>query len=47
MIAGWLTEDANEGDVREVRHPIDPSANAPRLSELSSLVFGRWADLIA
>ena len=46
MIAGWLTEDANEGDVREVHHSIDPHAHASRMFELAALVFGRWADLV-
>ncbi len=47
MIAGWLTEDENSGDVRELTAPIDPDANAVRLAELSALVFGRWAGLLS
>ncbi len=43
MIADWCAEDANAADVRELRRPIDPNAHAARLSELSDLVFGRWA----
>jgi GMP synthase-like glutamine amidotransferase len=46
MIATWLEEDAKEGDIREVKHPIDPHVNVDRLAQLSSLVFGRWADLV-
>jgi len=47
MIADWLTQDLNSGDVGELAAPPDPSANAGRLRELSSLVFGRWAELVA
>jgi len=47
MIAGWLTEDENAGDVRELTAPVDPRANAVRLAELSALVFGRWAGLLS
>ncbi len=45
MIAGWCREDANAGDVRELRRPIDPYANAERLEEAAALVFGRWAEM--
>jgi GMP synthase (glutamine-hydrolysing) len=45
MIADWLLQDANCGDVREVAAPIDPHANAPRLKELAAQVFGRWCSL--
>jgi GMP synthase-like glutamine amidotransferase len=47
MIADWVTQDQNSHDVRELDAPIDPHANAPRLRELATLVFGRWADLVA
>jgi len=47
MIAGWLTEDENAGDVRELTAPVDPHANAVRMAELSALVFGRWARLLS
>jgi GMP synthase (glutamine-hydrolysing) len=47
MISAWCCEDANSGDVRELSAPIDPSANAARLAELSGLVFDRWAGLVA
>jgi GMP synthase (glutamine-hydrolysing) len=46
MIASWCTEDANAGDVRELTAPIDPHANSQRLSEISGLVFGRWAGML-
>ena len=39
MIEDWCTHDATCG-------PIDPHQNAPRLAALSSLVFGRWCDLL-
>ncbi len=47
MIADWLIQDANSGDVRELTSPVDPYQNALRLGELSSLVFSRWARLVA
>jgi len=46
MIADWIRQDENEGDVRELTAPLDPYVNAGRLRELSSLVFGRWAELM-
>jgi hypothetical protein len=39
MIADWYAQDAIRGDV-------DPRRNAARLAALSSLVFGRWCDLL-
>jgi GMP synthase-like glutamine amidotransferase len=47
MIAGWIREDENAGDVRELEHPIHPEQNAARLRELAALVFGRWAAWVA
>ena len=47
MIADWLTQEQNCHDVRELGAPIDPHANALRLRELATLVFGRWADRVA
>ena len=47
MIADWLTQDQNCGDVRELTAPIDPHANAPRLQQLATQVFTRWADLLS
>ena len=38
MIEDWC--------VRELDSPIDPQSNAARLAALSSLVFGRWCDLL-
>jgi GMP synthase-like glutamine amidotransferase len=47
MIADWCAQDANCGDLREVRAPIDNAHNAARLTELAQQVFGRWCDLLA
>jgi GMP synthase-like glutamine amidotransferase len=46
MIEDWCAQDANCGDIRELATPIDPRQNAARLAVLSSLVFGRWCDLL-
>jgi GMP synthase-like glutamine amidotransferase len=46
MIADWLQQDANCGDVREITTPVDPEANAARLKELGALVFGQWCGLV-
>jgi GMP synthase-like glutamine amidotransferase len=46
MIENWCAQDANQGDVRELNAPIDPRRNAARLVALSSVVFGRWCDLL-
>jgi GMP synthase (glutamine-hydrolysing) len=45
IIADWLQQDANCGDVREISTPVDPHAHAPRLKELAGQVFGRWCSL--
>ncbi len=47
MIAGWCTEDANCGDVRELEEPIDPHCHAERMATLSRQVFGRWCRFLA
>ena len=46
LIADWVAQDLNSGDVRELDSLPDPEANSGRLRELSSLVFGRWAELV-
>src|SRR5579863_8358661 len=46
MIADWLSQDANCGDLREVETPIDPHANSARLKELAAQLFGRWLDMV-
>ena len=46
LIADWVAQDLNSGDVRELDSLPDPEANSGRLRELSSLVFGRWAGLV-
>lgn len=45
IVADWLRQDANCGDLREIRTPVDPHAHAPRLKELAAQVFGRWCSL--
>jgi len=42
MIADWMQQDANCGDVRELEGPIDPYAHAERQAEISRVVFDRW-----
>jgi GMP synthase (glutamine-hydrolysing) len=46
MIAEWCAADAQCGDARELAAPVDPRHNAARLQELSSLIFGRWIDVV-
>jgi GMP synthase-like glutamine amidotransferase len=46
MIADWLRQDANCGDLREIAIPIDPGANAERLKVLADHVFGAWCSLM-
>jgi GMP synthase-like glutamine amidotransferase len=46
MIADWMGQEANCGDVRSLPSPIDPGTNCQRLDELSELVFGRWCSLL-
>jgi GMP synthase-like glutamine amidotransferase len=46
MIADWLEQDANCGDVRELAAPVDARRNEPRLGDLSRSVFGNWCDLL-
>jgi GMP synthase-like glutamine amidotransferase len=46
MVADWSEQDANCADVRELTTPIDPQHNAARLADLSTMVFGRWCDLL-
>ncbi|HTP89374.1 MAG TPA: gamma-glutamyl-gamma-aminobutyrate hydrolase family protein [Bryobacteraceae bacterium] len=45
MIADWCRQDANCGDVRELREPIDPSAFDSEQEQAAELVFSRWASL--
>jgi GMP synthase (glutamine-hydrolysing) len=45
IIADWLRQDANCGDVREISMPVDPHAHAQRLKEIATQVFGRWCSL--
>jgi len=47
MIADWVQQDANCGDVHELDGPIDPHQNATRLAQLSRDVFGAWCALLA
>src|SRR5262249_54375226 len=46
MIADWLEQDANCGDVRELTAPVDPWTNSARLQELAGKVFGAWCRLL-
>lgn len=46
MIQDWIHQDANSYDVKELDSELDPYHNARRLTELSALIFGRWADLL-
>ena len=47
MLADWIEQDANCGDVREIATPNDAQANAARRHKLALQVFGRWAQLVA
>jgi GMP synthase (glutamine-hydrolysing) len=46
IIADWCVQDENCGDVRELESAVDPFFNAPRLAELSAMVFWNWCELI-
>jgi len=46
MIAEWCRQDANCGDVRELREPLDPLAFDGEQARAAELVFGRWAGLV-
>jgi GMP synthase-like glutamine amidotransferase len=46
MIADWCVQDENCGDVRELEAPLDPHANAKRLSQLAAGLFGQWCDIV-
>jgi len=46
MIADWCAQDANCGDVRELREPLDPFAFDREQKRAAALVFGRWARLV-
>jgi GMP synthase-like glutamine amidotransferase len=46
MIADWCTQDANCGDLRELKAPIDPERNRERTCHLSQQIFNRWRELI-
>jgi GMP synthase-like glutamine amidotransferase len=46
MIEDWCARDANRGAIRELATPIDPRQKAARMAVLSSVVFGRWCDLL-
>jgi len=43
MIADWLRQDANCGDLREITEPVDPNQFAAEQAQAAELVFGRWA----
>lgn len=46
MIADWVVEEENCGDVCDLPGPIDPYCNSLRMQELSTIVFGRWCKLL-
>lgn len=46
MIADWCEQDANCGDLREVKVPIDPMAHSAGQEQLAARVFGRWVELV-
>jgi GMP synthase (glutamine-hydrolysing) len=46
MIADWMVQDENCGDVCELTSPIEPEHNAERLGNLSDRIFGSWLDLL-
>ena len=46
IIASWCREDANCGDLREAKGPIDAEAHAERMRAVAHQVFGRWCDTV-
>jgi hypothetical protein len=46
MIGDWCLRDENCPDVRELTEPLDVWRNSSRLEVLSSIVFGRWCDML-
>lgn len=46
MIADWLVQDANSGDMRELAEPFDPCAHSAAMAETARIVFARWCHLI-
>jgi GMP synthase (glutamine-hydrolysing) len=47
MIADWVQQDTNCGDVKELTEPVDPHRNAERLARLADEFFGCWAHTLA
>ena len=47
MIADWVRQDLNSGDVRELDSLPIRTPTPPGWPRLAGLVFGRWADLVA
>jgi GMP synthase (glutamine-hydrolysing) len=46
MIADWMAQEANCGDVCGITECIDPYQNAIRMTDLSSIVYGRWLEVL-
>jgi GMP synthase (glutamine-hydrolysing) len=46
MIADWLGQEQNCGDVSGLPGPLDPQGNSLRLEELSKVVCDRWCALL-
>jgi len=44
MVADWCRQDANCGNLRELKAPIDPTAHESHLARLADAVFGQWWD---
>ncbi len=46
MIADWVRQDCNCGDLREITEPIEPWRFAAEQQQAAELVFGRWAERV-
>jgi GMP synthase-like glutamine amidotransferase len=43
IIQDWVSQDANCGDVRELREPLDPNLHSASQTLLAQRIFDRWA----
>jgi GMP synthase-like glutamine amidotransferase len=46
IIEDWCRNDESCGSAHELKAPIDPYANAPRLEQIGTTVFDRWCELL-
>lgn len=46
MVAAWSAAEVNAADVAALDAPIDPSAHAERMREVSAACFGAWIELL-